>query len=161
MVRPSPSEPNHFTLFGLTPALDLDLSKLRDSFYELSRQVHPDRFALAGPDEQASALARSTLLNRAYQVLRDPDARARYLLELYGSPETGAGVPAELAEAYFEAEDLRAFREDLLARLAAEDTERRKLAAQWSEAGIPALRELVDRKRYLQSMLRDLEAKLS
>lgn len=139
----------------------MEENALRDAFYSLSRKLHPDRFALAPEEVQARALRWTTALNRAYQALRDPDLRSRYLLDLHGSAESGVHVPAELAEAYFEAEDLGAFREALLARLSEAESDWRRLASEWSVERVAELREIVDRKRYLSSMLKDLEAKLS
>lgn len=49
-------------------------------FRELSRVYHPDRWATAGAETQAAALESSALLNDAYRTLRDPFARAEYLL---------------------------------------------------------------------------------
>lgn len=156
-----PADSNHFRLFSLAPSLALDESALREAFYALSRKLHPDRFAVSSPEEQNRALRWTTALNRAYQALRDPETRSRYLLELHGSRESGVNVPAELAEAYFEADDLVSFREELLSRLASADADWKALSSEWSEKRIAELREIVDRKRYLRSMLNDLEAKLS
>ena len=76
--------PCHFALFELQPAFDLDMEMLSSRYRELARKVHPDRFADAGEKEQRHALERSANLNEAYQVLRTPSRRARYLLTLQG-----------------------------------------------------------------------------
>lgn len=77
--------PCHFALFDLQPAFRIDLDQLATRYRELARQVHPDRYADAGEREQRLALERSASLNEAYQVLRSPSQRARYLLSLRGS----------------------------------------------------------------------------
>jgi len=50
------------------------------AYKELSRQVHPDRFATADPRARRASLARTVQLNLAWQTLRDPIKRAEYLL---------------------------------------------------------------------------------
>lgn len=78
-------KPCHFALFDLQPAFRIDLDQLGVRYRELARQVHPDRFADAEEREQRLALERSASLNEAYQVLKSPSQRARYLLALRGS----------------------------------------------------------------------------
>ncbi|MBK3866526.1 co-chaperone HscB [Pseudomonas stutzeri] len=76
--------PCHFALFDLKPEFELDLALLADRYRELARQVHPDRFADADESEQRQALERSANLNEAYQTLKSPSRRARYLLAIEG-----------------------------------------------------------------------------
>lgn len=76
--------PCHFALFDLQPSFRLDLDQLAARYRELARQVHPDRFADAGEREQRLALERSACLNEAYQILKTPSQRARYLLAMRG-----------------------------------------------------------------------------
>jgi len=64
--------------------LRIDLTALEKSFYELSRRLHPDRFAAKSAEEQAAALGESSRLNDAYRTLKDPIARTEYLLKLEG-----------------------------------------------------------------------------
>lgn len=74
----------YFEVFSLPPKLGLDPAALEKSFYRLSREFHPDRFASKAPDEQAAATEKSSLLNDAYRTLRDPIRRTEYLLETEG-----------------------------------------------------------------------------
>ena len=76
--------PCHYALFDLQPAFDIDPEMLSARYRELARKVHPDRFADAGEAEQRSAIERSANLNEAYQTLKSPSRRARYLLTLEG-----------------------------------------------------------------------------
>jgi len=80
---------NHFELFGLPTAFSLDLERLSERYRSLQRTLHPDRFAAAGERERRLSLQASSRVNEAYRVLRDPVARARYLLSLY-TGEAGA-----------------------------------------------------------------------
>lgn len=74
----------YFEVFALPPKLRLDTAALEKSFYRLSREYHPDRFASKPAAEQDAATERSSLLNDAYRVLRDPIRRTEYLLETEG-----------------------------------------------------------------------------
>lgn len=76
--------PCHFALFQLQPAFQLDLDQLSARYLELARGVHPDRFADASEAEQRRALEQSANLNEAYQTLKNPAKRARYLLAISG-----------------------------------------------------------------------------
>jgi molecular chaperone HscB len=75
---------NYFEVFSLPAKLVVDTAALEKSFYALSRRLHPDRFAARPAEEQAAALAESSLLNDAYRTLKDPIARTEYLLKLEG-----------------------------------------------------------------------------
>ena len=77
--------PCHFALFDLQPGFNLDLDQLAVRYRELARGVHPDRFADASEREQRLALEQSAGLNEAYQTLKNPSKRARYLLALKGN----------------------------------------------------------------------------
>lgn len=76
--------PCHFALFELQPSFRLDLEQLATRYRELARGAHPDRFADASEREQRSALEQSARLNDAYQTLKSPAQRARYLLKISG-----------------------------------------------------------------------------
>lgn len=75
---------NHFELFGLPVAFDLDPGLLSERYRELQKQVHPDRFAGASDRERLLSVQRTAEINEAYQALKDPLKRARHLLELRG-----------------------------------------------------------------------------
>lgn len=78
------SSSNYFQLFGLDVGFELDEALLSKHYRELQRAVHPDRYANAPDRERRLAVQRAAEINDAYQVLRDPLGRARYLLELAG-----------------------------------------------------------------------------
>ena len=75
---------SYFELFGLPTSFDLDQEALSERYRELQRVVHPDRYANASEQERRLAVQGSSHINEAYQVLREPLARARYLLSLHG-----------------------------------------------------------------------------
>ena len=102
---------DYFAVFGLPRKLRVDLDALQRRFYELSRQHHPDFQQGASPDEQAAALERSALINRAYRALRDPLARVEYLIALEEGREAKEGpavkptVPMDLLEEMLEVQE--------------------------------------------------------
>jgi molecular chaperone HscB len=75
---------NHFDLFALPMAYAIDSDRLDQAYRGIQAEIHPDKFAHAGDAEQRLAMQWSTRVNEAYQTLRKPFERARYLLELNG-----------------------------------------------------------------------------
>ena len=75
---------NHFQLFGLPERFRFDPDALDRAYRALQGEVHPDRFAAASASERRLALQSSARVNEAYQALRDPVARAQYMLSLHG-----------------------------------------------------------------------------
>jgi len=88
-----PARPrSFFAVLGLPAKFHLDEAALEKNYRDLSRKVHPDKFAKALPRERRFSLEQSTLLNQALKAVRDPVARAEYLLKTNGLP-----VPSEEA----------------------------------------------------------------
>ena len=75
---------NHFELFGLPERFRFDPAVLDRAYHALQGEVHPDRHAGADPAAQRIALQSSARVNEAYRALKDPVARAQYLLSLRG-----------------------------------------------------------------------------
>ncbi len=75
---------NYFELFGLPVDYSVDAAALADNYRNLQRVVHPDRFASASDQERRLSMQGATLINEAFQTLKDPMLRARYLLSLHG-----------------------------------------------------------------------------
>jgi molecular chaperone HscB len=68
---------NHFELFNLPVALDIDLAALKSEFLKLQQQYHPDKAS-----DKDQALIKSSEINQAYKTLAQVDSRAAYLLSL-------------------------------------------------------------------------------
>jgi molecular chaperone HscB len=79
---------NHFELFGLPAQFGVDPAALEHAYRDVQRAVHPDRFAGADDAQKRLALQASARANEAYRTLRDPVARAEYLLSLRGLDAT-------------------------------------------------------------------------
>jgi molecular chaperone HscB len=82
-MRAAPGK-NHFELFGLPVAFDIDAGDLASRYRELQRHVHPDKFANASDQERRLSLQMTAQVNEAFQTLKDPVRRGRYLLSLRG-----------------------------------------------------------------------------
>lgn len=74
----------HFDLFHLPQRFAIDLAALDSAYHEVQNQTHPDKFASAGSAEKRVAMQWATRANEAYQTLKNPLARAKYLCELNG-----------------------------------------------------------------------------
>lgn len=75
---------NYFTLYNLPVTFSPDPAVVKQKYYELSRQYHPDRFANAGSHEHALALRMAAMNNDAYKTLRNADATMAYVLRIAG-----------------------------------------------------------------------------
>jgi molecular chaperone HscB len=102
-LQPPPSD--YYTLLGLDRKLKLNAAELQQRFYELSRQLHPDRFMRKPEAERQHSLDASSILNDAYRALKDPVKRAQYVLNQEGleiGEQRSKDVPPELLEEVFE-----------------------------------------------------------
>ena len=96
---------DYFAVFGLPRKLWIEMSWLEQKFLQLSWKLHPDNFVNASEGERELSLKRSSELNDAYRVLRDPVARVEYLLGIEGERVEGEKkqqAPPELLEEVFE-----------------------------------------------------------
>ena len=192
-IQPPPGG-DYFSVFGLEPRLNIDLSALEHEFHRLSRKLHPDRFARALENEKEWSLADTALLNDAYRTLKDPLRRTGYLLKLSGAEigEEHSGkdrvdpsrVPADLLEEVFDLnmqlEEMRMTRkvgdedpaleaglaeakDKFTGLLKAVDEDLRREWQAWDagdeSARRPAQKRMVallDRRRYLSNLVRDV-----
>jgi molecular chaperone HscB len=94
-----------FALFGMPRKLWIEMNALEQKFLQLSWKLHPDNFVNATETERELSLKRSSELNDAYRVLRDPVARVEYLLGIENMRKEGEHkqqAPPELLEEVFE-----------------------------------------------------------
>ena len=166
----------YYEIFGIEKKLALDVEGLQRRFYERSREWHPDRHARASLEQRERAEQATATLNDAWRVLRDPVARAEYYLTAAGVKTESKNVPPELLEEVFELnmaleeardgdaaakaqvasaltrftailESLDADRDALFGRIDAGDM-----------VALTALRGLLDKRKYLQNLVRDARA---
>lgn len=89
---------DYFELFELPVQFAVNLSELEQVWRSKSAQVHPDRFATASDAEKRVAMQWASLINEAYQVLKNPIKRATYLCEQQGvdiAAESNTSMPPE------------------------------------------------------------------
>ncbi len=97
---------DHFALFAIPRKLRIDSAKLEARFHTLQMASHPDKFASSDPVAIELAENTSASINQAYRVLREPIARLKYLLSLYGySVERSKAVPQSLLMSVMEAQE--------------------------------------------------------
>ncbi len=92
------TEKNHFQLFGLPTQFAINLDMLDQNYRKLQSKVHPDRFVTGSAAERLQSMQLATLANEAYQTLKDPTARTRYLLQMNGvdtQEESNTAMPAD------------------------------------------------------------------
>lgn len=92
------SHQNYFELLGLPQKFAIDGAVLNQNYRRLQSEVHPDRFAAASSTERLRSMQLATEANEAYRTLKNPTARARYLLQLHGmevNEESNTVMPAE------------------------------------------------------------------
>lgn len=89
---------NYFELFGLKPIFNIELAALESNYRKIQSESHPDRFVTATSAEKLASMQLATLANEAYQTLKNPANRAKYLLELQGVTaisETNTAMPTD------------------------------------------------------------------
>lgn len=170
---------SHFDVLGLAPRFEVDLAAMERAFKGLSRQLHPDRFALESAAVRRLSMEHATALNDAYRALKDEGQRARYLLELWGRPITeksgrSAPLPFDFLEEVLEARERMAMAKhagegDVLdaelgrirQQAAALGAQMRALFRQHDEgegdgdALAAAIEQVVHQQKYLQSILNE------
>jgi molecular chaperone HscB len=135
-----------FAILGIDRSFDVDLAAVEKRHRELSRALHPDRYAHAGPSERRAALARAVEVNEAWRAVRDPIPRAEALFSLFGVPVGERQEPTPSPELLMAAMEMREAladgkeRRDLAAieRLAGEVDERRRAVEAKLSAGFAA-----------------------
>jgi molecular chaperone HscB len=160
---------DYFEFFELPRNLALDAKELEKRFYALSRQLHPDHYSRKDPREREYSLHATAVLNDAHRTLRDPIARAQYLLKIEGFDigEQGAkDVPPELLEEVFELN--MALEEDAQPELEAArrkfegmrdeiDSTIEKEFAEWDRGRdretLASIRGLLNRRKYITNLI--------
>ena len=89
---------NYFEIFNAPLSYEVDLKKISEIFLELQKNSHPDRYANSSDQEKRIAMQQTSLINQAFQTLKNPVSRAQYMLKLKGvdmDSETDTTMDAE------------------------------------------------------------------
>jgi molecular chaperone HscB len=78
---------NYFELFNLPEKFQIDSVRLQENYRSIQKEIHPDRFATSTENEKVQSMIKSTQVNDAYQTLKSPTKRAKYILSLHKSVE--------------------------------------------------------------------------
>jgi molecular chaperone HscB len=177
-----PPAADYYTLLAIPRKLSLQEQELQRRFYELSRQLHPDRFMRRPEREREYSLDASSVLNDAYRTLRDPVKRAQYFLKQEGfdiGEQRSKDVPPELLEEVFELnmalEELRggdssarpqleAAQTNFAAMLSAADAQLTDLFHQYDASPAPdkleQIRAVLNRRKYIENLVNEVRGAL-
>lgn len=73
---------NYFELFEIPVSLTPDKATITKRYVELQKKYHPDFFTQEDEASQQEALEKSSAINKAIKVFKNPDATIKYVLEL-------------------------------------------------------------------------------
>lgn len=160
------TETDYFGLFGLERRWRVERNTVEQRYLELSQQHHPDNAVGQSAAVQRAAMERSSLINSAYRVLRDPTLRAEYLVKLGGidldSSDPRVGAPHPTQEFLIEMIDLRervsegeAVRDEIDARA---DAALDAAIAALDRGEVRAAAERLVARRYFQRFLDEVNA---
>jgi molecular chaperone HscB len=167
-VQP-PGQHDHFARLGLPRSFALDVAALDRAYFGLQRRLHPDRFARKPARERAISQQQAAALNEAYETLKNPIRRARYLAELTGVELPGDGRtiddPGLLMEA-MEAREALAEANSVTAVQALEQKTRDERAAEigtlsdlFERADNGAIRHAILRLAYLDKFVEEARSR--
>lgn len=174
-IQPVGRSEDYFSLLGLPRQFALAPEDLDRRFRELSRSLHPDRFAKAEARERRLSLERATRLNDAYRYLRDWRLRAAYLLKLAGTDVFAEGKTfadpefleeqlewreaMALAQADGDAESLRRIADQARGALAVLEAEVAGYfeAEHWFSELVVEIARRLSRARYYDNIVADAE----
>ncbi|WP_225870924.1 iron-sulfur cluster co-chaperone HscB C-terminal domain-containing protein [Pedobacter cryophilus] len=80
---------NYFEFYDIPLSFHPDKTAVKKKFYALSKAYHPDFFVNESEEKQQEILQLSTLNNKAFQTLSNPDQLLAYVLAAKGELEEG------------------------------------------------------------------------
>ncbi|KAJ3432220.1 iron-sulfur cluster co-chaperone protein hscb [Anaeramoeba flamelloides] len=166
-LQPPNEKSDYFELLGVEKRFDLDINKLNDSFKNLQKQVHPDKFHFHGGDEHRFSKKISTNINRAYKTLKKDNLRAKYMLELNGisSEQKIIHDPELLMDALEKRQLIETAESPVLEKMQKENEKekteiKRKLAKAFLEKNLSEAENYTIKLQYLVNLEEQLNDKL-
>jgi molecular chaperone HscB len=182
-ILPARGDRSPYQVLGYeTERMNVDLVDLETRLFQLSKKFHPDRFAGGTSQEIQYSHDHSSAINNAYRILKNPNSRAKYLVEkeLGSIEDKSASVPADMADLFFETHDhldiiresngnppddaIRAvneaeagFREKV--RLLEQELQRKfnRYDEEPAKIVIEEMKEILSHRSYIQSFLRQID----
>jgi len=121
---------NYFEFYDIPESFEPDAAAFKNNFYTFSKEYHPDFYVNEDESKQQEILEISTINNKAYQTLSDPNKRLEYILKQHDLINEGAKpqLPADflmemmdLNERLMEADDAEQLANIRAEALAVED----------------------------------------
>ncbi|XP_019874738.2 iron-sulfur cluster co-chaperone protein HscB [Aethina tumida] len=84
MIQSPEVKDNYFKVFEIEERYDVDLKNLRNKYRNMQSVLHPDKFSTKTDEEKHISEEYSSLINKAYNSLLTPIARAVHLLNIKG-----------------------------------------------------------------------------
>ena len=75
---------DYFEFYDIPLSFQPDQALVKKKFYALSKEFHPDFYITESEEKQQEILDLSTLNNKAFQTLSNPDKLLPYILQLKG-----------------------------------------------------------------------------
>lgn len=75
---------NYFDFYQIPVAFFPDETELRNFFFKINREYHPDYFTQSDALTQEKALELTSINNKAYQTLSNPELRIKHILQIFG-----------------------------------------------------------------------------
>ena len=99
-INPVQPGTDYFALFGLPRRYALDEKELHRRFLNITRDIHPDRFAASAQETVNLTMRLAAQINDAYNVLKSGVLRAEYLLQQAGGKRASEdkSVPGDVLE---------------------------------------------------------------
>lgn len=106
--QPRHAGETYFSALSAPIRFGQDQSSIQRRFYELSRALHPDRFARSALEVRQASLARMSFLNEAFDFLKRREEIREYFFSSFGVSCGGGGGlwMMELSERWFEVQEL-------------------------------------------------------
>lgn len=166
-IQPPSPDLDLFAMLGLPRRYHLGERELEKAWRQLSRKVHPDRFAGKRAVERRMSLQWTASINEARRVLKDPMKRATYLATGQAEPREAGGpqLDPEFMEKVFELQfeakvDPDSVRAEVIALRAQVQEELEALFSRWEDEGgeLTGAEDLISRLRYLGTAARLVDA---
>lgn len=93
---------NHFVILGVSQTAEAE--DFRQSFLDLSKKLHPDKFSNADETTKARATELFDQVREAYEVLSDDEKRKKYIDEVILGKKSEEEEAMEQLQAYWKAE---------------------------------------------------------